>query len=92
MTHDIAGQPLLSPRETLPSILHRCLDMVQEEEAEGRNAAVIDSTYFRDFAGHKGLVKGFLKKHGYSSTDMNDMLLVFITKEETQDEHLSKIG
>lgn len=70
-----------TPREPLPSILHRCLASVEEHKEMGHKGAVIDSTFMRDWEQHKGLVQNYLSKHGYTSNDHDDMIYVWIKRE-----------
>ncbi|MBU8598457.1 hypothetical protein KM908_20305 [Alkalihalobacillus clausii] len=83
---EIQPEPLHAPREPLPSILHRCLATVREHEEMGHKGAVIDSTFMRDWDQHKGLVQNYLSKHGYTSNDLDDMIYVFIKREDEEND------
>ncbi|MEK3756787.1 hypothetical protein MHB73_21340 [Bacillus sp. FSL K6-6483] len=89
---EVLPEPPHAPREPLPSILHRCLASVEEHKEMGHKGAVIDITFLRDWDQHKGLVQNYLSKHGYSSSDHDDMIYVFIKREDEANEHLSKIS
>lgn len=90
---EILPEPLHAPQEPLPSILHRCLGLVEEHKEMGHKGAVIDSTFMRDWQQHKGLVQNYLSKHGYSSSDHDDMIYVFIKREdEENDQPLRKVS
>ncbi|PAE90899.1 hypothetical protein [Shouchella clausii] len=85
---EIQSEPLHSPQEPLPSILHRCLASVEEHKEMGHKGAVIDSTFIRDWQQHKGLVQNYLQKHGYTSSDHDDMIYVVIKREgEANERH-----
>lgn len=77
-----------APQEPLPSILHRCLASVEEHKEMGHGGAVIDSTFMRDWQQHKGLVQNYLSKHGYTSSDHDDMIYVFISRKDDENDLL----
>lgn len=79
-------EPPRAPQEPLPSILHRCLGLVEEHKEMGHKGAVIDSTFMRDWQQHKGLVQNYLSKHGYKCTDMEDALYVWINRKDDENE------
>ncbi|WP_144558491.1 hypothetical protein [Shouchella miscanthi] len=62
--------------EPTSEIKRRCIELVQDEYAEGSPHTLIDRSFFRDFDRLKGVIALELHKHGFRTLSIQGDLLV----------------